>query len=187
MTSWSNKVGFPPEDIIFDPNIFAVATGIEEHNELRQGFHRGVEEIREELPYVHISGGVSNFSFSFRGNETVREAMHSAFLFHAIKAGMDMGIVNAGQLTVYQDIPTPLREGVEDVLFNRRADATERLLELAQQLQGRRRGAPRWKDAAWRCAAGRRAHHPCAGARHRRFRGGGYRGGARSSPRVRWT
>ncbi|MDE2350744.1 MAG: homocysteine S-methyltransferase family protein, partial [Alphaproteobacteria bacterium] len=131
-----NKVGFPPEDIIFDPNIFAVATGIEEHNEYGAAFIDAAERIRKELPHVHVSGGVSNFSFSFRGNDTVREAMHSVFLFHAIKAGMDMGIVNAGQLAVYQDIPTPLREAVEDVLLNRRADATERLLDIANQYKG---------------------------------------------------
>src|SRR6201998_1414414 len=131
-----NRVGFPPEDIIFDPNIFAVATGLEEHNEYGKAFIEAARIIREQNPHCHISGGVSNFSFSFRGNEKVREAMHSVFLFHAIKAGMDMGIVNAGQLTVYQDIPTPLREGIEDVLFNRRADATERLLTLAQEYRG---------------------------------------------------
>jgi len=144
-----NKVGFPPEDIIFDPNIFAVATGLEEHNEYGKAFIEAAEIIRRENPYAHISGGVSNFSFSFRGNEKVREAMHSVFLFHAIKAGMDMGIVNAGQLTVYQDIPTPLREGIEDVLFNRRADATERLLDLAQHFKGDGTAAE-VEDAAWR-------------------------------------
>src|SRR5215831_2061315 len=100
-----NRIGFPPEDIIFDPNIFAVATGLEEHNEYGKAFVEAAAEIRTACPHVHISGGVSNFSFSFRGNEKVREAMHSVFLFHAIKAGMDMGIVNAGQLSVYQDIP----------------------------------------------------------------------------------
>ncbi|HET7086518.1 MAG TPA: methionine synthase [Rhizomicrobium sp.] len=144
-----NKVGFPPEDIIFDPNIFAVATGLEEHNEYGKAFVEAAEIIRRENPHCHISGGVSNFSFSFRGNEKVREAMHSVFLFHAIKAGMDMGIVNAGQLTVYQDIPTPLREGIEDVLFNRRADATERLLTLAQEYKGDGSVAE-VEDAAWR-------------------------------------
>ena len=144
-----NKIGFPPEDIIFDPNIFAVATGLEEHNEYGKAFIEAAETIRRELPHAHISGGVSNFSFSFRGNEKVREAMHSVFLFHAIKAGMDMGIVNAGQLTVYQDIPTPLREGIEDVLFNRRPDATERLLDLAKEFKGD--GAnTEIEDAAWR-------------------------------------
>ena len=145
----TEQLGFPPEDIIFDPNIFAVATGLEEHNEYGKAFVEAATVIRKENPHAHISGGVSNFSFSFRGNDKVREAMHSVFLFHAIKAGMDMGIVNAGQLTVYQDIPTPLREGIEDVLFNRRADATERLLELAQQFKG---GAATTavEDAAWR-------------------------------------
>ena len=144
-----HKVGFLPEDIIFDPNIFAVATGLEEHNEYGKAFVEAVEIIRKENPHSHISGGVSNFSFSFRGNEKVREAMHSVFLFHAIKAGMDMGIVNAGQLTVYQDIPTPLREGIEDVLFNRRADASERLLGLAQEYRGDGSVAE-VEDAAWR-------------------------------------
>ncbi len=145
----TEKVGFPPEDIIFDPNIFAVATGLEEHNEYGKAFVEATSVIREQNPHAHISGGVSNFSFSFRGNEKVREAMHSVFLFHAIKAGMDMGIVNAGQLTVYQDIPTPLREGIEDVLFNAKADATERLLDLAQQYRGDGRTAE-VEDAAWR-------------------------------------
>jgi 5-methyltetrahydrofolate--homocysteine methyltransferase len=144
-----DKVGFPPEDIIFDPNIFAVATGIEEHNDYGRAFIDAAAIIRKECPHSHISGGVSNFSFSFRGNEPVREAMHSVFLFHAIKAGMDMGIVNAGQLTVYQDIPTPLREGIEDVLFNRRTDATEKLLELAQRYKGDGSVAE-VADAAWR-------------------------------------
>ncbi len=144
-----NRVGFPPEDIVFDPNIFAVATGIEEHNDYGKAFIEAAHDIRQSLPYAHVSGGVSNFSFSFRGNERVREAMHSVFLFHAIKAGMDMGIVNAGQLPVYQNIPTPLREGIEDVLFNRRDDATERLLELAQQYKGGGKQADT-ADAEWR-------------------------------------
>ncbi len=144
-----NTVGFPPEDIVFDPNIFAVATGIEEHNEYGRAFIAATEVIRKEMPLAHVSGGVSNFSFSFRGNDQVREAMHSVFLFHAIKAGMDLGIVNAGQLTVYQDIPTPLREAIEDVLFNRRADATERLLDVARQYK---KGAAEAEveSAAWR-------------------------------------
>ena len=144
-----NKVGFPPEDIIFDPNIFAVATGIEEHNDYGRAFIEAAKIIREEMPLAHISGGVSNFSFSFRGNDTVREAMHSIFLFHAIKAGMDMGIVNAGQLTVYQDIPTPLRESIEDVLFNRTPNATEHLLTMAQTYKGGAAVA-QVEDAAWR-------------------------------------
>ncbi|MFO1248054.1 MAG: methionine synthase [Alphaproteobacteria bacterium] len=143
------KLNFPPEDIIFDPNIFAVATGLEEHNEYGKAFIEAAAVIREQNPHAHISGGISNFSFSFRGNEKVREAMHSVFLFHAIKAGMDMGIVNAGQLQVYQDIPTPLREGIEDVLFNRREDATERLLTLAQEYKGGA-GQAKVEDLAWR-------------------------------------
>ncbi len=144
-----NTVGFPPEDIIFDPNIFAVATGIEEHNNYGVDFIEAAVRIRKDMPLAHISGGVSNFSFSFRGNDPVREAMHSVFLFHAIKSGMDMGIVNAGQLSVYQDIPTPLREAVEDVLLNRRADATDRLLGLAQHYKGDGSVAE-VKDAEWR-------------------------------------
>ncbi|HUO93029.1 MAG TPA: methionine synthase [Rhizomicrobium sp.] len=147
-----NKVGFPPEDIIFDPNIFAVATGIEEHNNYAVDFIAGAKRIRDELPYVHISGGVSNISFSFRGNETVREAMHSAFLYHSIKSGMDMGIVNAGQLAVYEDIPGELRDGVEDVLLNRRPDATERLLEIAQRYKNEGGSAAEETTLAWRTA-----------------------------------
>ncbi len=127
------RVGFPPEDIIFDPNIFAVATGIEEHNDYARAFIDAVGRIRQGLPHVHVSGGVSNISFSFRGNDAVREAMHSAFLYQAIKAGMDMGIVNAGALVVYEDIPGELRDAIEDILQNRNAEATENLLELAQK------------------------------------------------------
>ena len=145
----TEKAAFPPEDIVFDPNIFAVATGIEEHNDYANAFIEATHEIKTKLPYVHISGGVSNISFSFRGNEPVREAMHSAFLFHAIKAGMDMGIVNAGQLSVYQDIPTRLREAVEDVLLNRRDDATERLLSIANEFKGTGEKAEA-EDASWR-------------------------------------
>src|SRR3954464_13173017 len=129
------QIGFPPEDIIFDPNIFAIATGIEEHDNYGVDFIEAARWIRANLPGVHISGGVSNFSFSFRGNERVREAMHSVFLYHAINTGMDMGIVNAGALPVYEDIPRDLRDGIEDVLFNRHADATERLLEVAQRFK----------------------------------------------------
>jgi len=145
----TETIGFAPEDVIFDPNIFAVATGIEEHNEYGKAFIEATEVIRRECPHSHISGGLSNFSFSFRGNEPVREAMHSVFLFHAIKAGMDMGIVNAGQLGVYQDIPTPLREGIEDVLFNRKPEATENLLTLAQRYKGDGSVAA-VADAEWR-------------------------------------
>ena len=130
------RVGFPPEDIIFDPNIFAVATGIEEHNDYGRAYIEATTRIRQALPFAHVSGGVSNFSFSFRGNDRVREAMHAVFLYHAIKSGMDMGIVNAGALPVYEDIPAELRDAIEDVLFNRRGDATERLLQ--QYLPGDR-------------------------------------------------
>ena len=125
--------GLPAEDIIFDPNIFAVATGIEEHNEYAIAFIEATKRIRAELPHAHVSGGVSNLSFSFRGNNAVREAMHAAFLYHAIRAGMDMGIVNAGQIMVYDVIPADLLERIEDVLFNRRPDATDRLLEVADE------------------------------------------------------
>ncbi|HEY2069624.1 MAG TPA: methionine synthase [Rhizomicrobium sp.] len=145
-----NQVGFPPEDIIFDPNIFAVATGIEEHNDYGRAFIDATARIREECPHSHISGGLSNFSFSFRGNDKVREAMHSVFLFHAIKRGMDMGIVNAGALPVYEDIPLDLRDGIEDVLFNRRDDATERLLDLAQRYKNDGGGARAEANLAWR-------------------------------------
>ncbi|MBX3493574.1 MAG: dihydropteroate synthase, partial [Parvibaculum sp.] len=142
-------VGFPPEDIIFDPNIFAVATGIEEHNNYAVEFIDATKRIRQQLPYAHVSGGVSNVSFSFRGNEPVREAMHSVFLYHAIKAGMDMGIVNAGQLAIYDEIEPGLREKVEDVILNRRPDATERLLEAAEQYKGGA-GKKREEDLSWR-------------------------------------
>jgi 5-methyltetrahydrofolate--homocysteine methyltransferase len=128
--------GFPPEDIIFDPNIFAVATGIEEHNNYGVDFIEATREIRKRCPYVHISGGLSNLSFSFRGNEPVRRAMHSVFLYHAIPAGMDMAIVNAGQLDVYDTIDPELRDACEDVVLNRRPDATERLLDIAERFRG---------------------------------------------------
>ena len=148
-TLLTEKVGFPPEDIIFDPNIFAVATGIEEHNDYGLAFIEATRRIKAELPYVHVSGGVSNLSFAFRGNERMREAMHSVFLFHAIQAGMDMGIVNAGQLALYDDIDAELRELVEDVILNRRDDATDRLLEAAERFKG---GASQKKEAdlSWR-------------------------------------
>ena len=146
----TEKVGIAPEDIIFDPNIFAVATGIEEHNDYGRAFIAATRRIRENLPGVHVSGGLSNVSFSFRGNDRVREAMHSAFLYHAIRAGMDMGIVNAGQLTVYEDIPKDLLERVEDVLLNRRADATDRLLEAANTHRGGASGKKEAADLTWR-------------------------------------
>ena len=144
-----NQVGFPPEDIIFDPNIFAIATGMEEHNGYGVDFIEATRWIRQNLPHVHVSGGVSNLSFSFRGNERVREAMHSVFLFHAIKAGMDMGIVNAGQMAVYDDLDPELREACEDVVLNRRPDASERLLALADKFRGAGQEAKQ-VDLAWR-------------------------------------
>jgi 5-methyltetrahydrofolate--homocysteine methyltransferase len=143
------EVGFPPEDIIFDPNIFAIATGIEEHDNYAVDFIEATRIIRQTLPHCHVSGGVSNVSFSFRGNEPVRAAIHSVFLYHAIQAGMDMGIVNAGALPVYDDLDVELRERVEDVVLNRRRDGTERLLEIAERYKGRK-GEKKAEDLAWR-------------------------------------
>src|SRR3954466_3913285 len=140
--------GWVPEDVIFDPNVLAVATGIEEHAEFANAFIRAAREIKERCPRAHISGGISNLSFAFRGNDAVREAMHAAFLYHAIGAGLDMGIVNAGQLAVYQDIEPELLERVEDVIFNRREDATERLVEYASRVAGE--GTKRERDLSWR-------------------------------------
>ena len=145
----TKQVGFPPEDIIFDPNIFAIATGMEEHNNYSVDFIEAARWIRANLPHVHVSGGVSNLSFSFRGNERVREAMHSVFLFHAIKAGMDLGIVNAGQIAVYDGLDPELREACEDVVLNRRPDASERLLALAEKFRGAGQAAKE-VDLAWR-------------------------------------
>jgi 5-methyltetrahydrofolate--homocysteine methyltransferase len=145
----TEEVGFPPEDIIFDPNVFAVATGIEEHNRYALDFIEACAEIRRTCPHAGISGGISNVSFSFRGNEPVREAMHSVFLYHAIKNGLTMGIVNAGQLAIYEDIAADLKERVEDVILNRRQDATERLLEIASQFKGEA-GGKKTEDLAWR-------------------------------------
>src|SRR5579859_1594342 len=147
----TEKLDFPPEDIIFDPNIFAVATGLEEHNNYAVDFIEATRAIKQQLPYARISGGVSNISFGFRGNEPVRRAMHAVFLYHAIAAGMDMGIVNAGELPVYDEIEPELREAVEDVILNRRPDATERLVDLAPRYK---EGAAVEKtaDAAWRAA-----------------------------------
>ncbi len=143
-----NKVGFPPEDIIFDPNIFAIATGIEEHNNYAVDFIEACAWIRKNLPYAKISGGVSNVSFSFRGNEPVREAIHTVFLYHAIKAGMGMGIVNAGQLGVYEEIPKDLRDAVEDVVLNRHPDAGEKLVRMAETVKGG--GKEQVEDLEWR-------------------------------------
>jgi 5-methyltetrahydrofolate--homocysteine methyltransferase len=145
----TERIQFPPQDIIFDPNIFAVATGIEEHNRYSLDFIEAAAAIKERMPLVHISGGVSNVSFSFRGNDRVREAMHSVFLYHAIRAGLTMGIVNAGQLAIYEDIEPELRERVEDVILARRADATERLLEIAERYKGGG-GQKRGDDLEWR-------------------------------------
>ncbi len=145
-----DKVGFPAEDIIFDPNIFAIATGIEEHNHYAVDFIEATAWIKQNLPHAMISGGVSNVSFSFRGNEPVREAIHAVFLYHAIKAGMTMGIVNAGQLAIVDDLPAELRERVEDIVLDRRPDATERMLEIAEKYRGHGAGAEVKEDLEWR-------------------------------------
>jgi 5-methyltetrahydrofolate--homocysteine methyltransferase len=155
----TERVGFAPEDIIFDPNIFAIATGIEEHNAYGLAFIEATRRLKRELPHVLVSGGVSNVSFSFRGNDPVREAMHSVFLYHAIAAGMDMGIVNAGQLGVYEQLDSPLREACENVVLNRRPDATERLLEMAARYKSEP-GARRSEDLEWRkLPVGKRLEH----------------------------
>jgi 5-methyltetrahydrofolate--homocysteine methyltransferase len=145
-----NEVGFPPEDLVFDPNILAVATGMEEHADFAKAFIDAVPRIKERCPGSKVSGGISNLSFAFRGNETVRQAIHAVFLYHAIRAGLDMGIVNAGQLMVYEDIPPDLLEHVEDIVFNRRPDATERLVAFAGTVQGE--GVRREEDLSWRDA-----------------------------------
>jgi len=146
----TEQVGFPPQDIIFDPNIFAVATGIEEHNNYGLDFIEATDMIKKTLPHAMVSGGVSNVSFSFRGNNPVREAIHAVFLYHAIKAGMDMGIVNAGQLAVYDDLPEELREHVEDVVLNRRDDSTERLLDIAEKYRGDGASGKKEDTLEWR-------------------------------------
>ena len=145
-----DKVGFPPQDIIFDPNVLAIATGIEEHNNYGVDFINATRWIKQHLPLAKISGGVSNLSFSFRGNNVVREAIHSVFLYYAIKAGMDMGIVNAGMLQIYQDIEPELLEHVEDVVLNRRPDATERMIELAEKVKQQASGEKVEKVDEWR-------------------------------------
>src|SRR3989441_13255046 len=142
------QAGFDPLDIIIDPNILAIATGLEEHNDYAINFIEATRIIKQTCPGVKVSGGISDLSFSFRGNDVVREAIHSAFLFHAIRAGLDMGIVNAGQLIVYEDIPKDLLEHVEDVIFNRRPDATERLVQFAGT--GKGAGEKKQGDLAWR-------------------------------------
>ncbi|WP_272668765.1 methionine synthase [Providencia sp. PROV145] len=146
----TEEVSFPPEDIIFDPNIFAVATGIEEHNNYAVDFIEVCKDIKAQLPHAMISGGVSNVSFSFRGNDPVREAIHAVFLYYAIRNGMDMGIVNAGQLAIYDDLPSELKDAVEDVILNRRDDSTERLLELAEKYRGAGAGEQQVQQAEWR-------------------------------------
>ena len=145
----TEEIGFPPEDIIFDPNVFAIATGIEEHDDYAVAFIEACRELKKRHPHSHISGGVSNVSFSFRGNEPVRQAIHVVFLYHAIKAGMDMGIVNAGALPLYDDLDPELRERVEDVVLNRRSDGTERLLEIADNFKGKK-GEKKVEDLRWR-------------------------------------
>ena len=145
----TEEIGFPPEDIVFDPNVFAIATGIEEHDDYAVAFIEATRELKQRFPLSHVSGGVSNVSFSFRGNEAVRQAIHVVFLYHAIRAGMDMGIVNAGALPLYDDLDAELRERVEDVVLNRRADATERLLAIADRFKGRK-GEKKVEDLRWR-------------------------------------
>jgi 5-methyltetrahydrofolate--homocysteine methyltransferase len=162
-----DEVGFPPEDIIFDPNIFAIATGIEEHNNYAVDFINATRWIKQNLPGAKVSGGVSNVSFSFRGNDPVREAIHTVFLYHAIQAGMDMGIVNAGMVGVYDDLEPVLRERVEDVVLNRRPDAGERLVEIAENAKGGAKDDS--KKNEWRAGTGGAAPEPRAGARHHRL------------------
>ena len=163
----TEKVGFAPEDIVFDPNVFAVATGIEEHNNYAVAFIEAARRIRAELPHAHVSGGISNLSFAFRGNEPVRQAMHTVFLYHAIAAGMDMGIVNAGQLGVYDDLDPELRELCEDVVLNRRPDATDRLLDAGGALQRRFHARKQARRSVLARMAGGGAAETCAGPRHR--------------------
>ena len=161
------QAGFPAEDIIFDPNILAIATGIEEHADYAKNFIAAARLIKEKCPGVHISGGVSNLSFSFRGNNRVREAIHSAFLYHATQSGMDMGIVNAGQLEIYEDIPKDLLEHVEDIIFNRREDATERMVDFAENVKGG--GKKREIDLSWRETTIEKRLSICPRPRNRRL------------------
>jgi 5-methyltetrahydrofolate--homocysteine methyltransferase len=161
------QLGFAPEDIIFDPNIFAIATGIEEHDNYAVDFIESTRWIKRNLPGAKVSGGISNVSFSFRGNDPVREAIHTVFLYHAIRAGLDMGIVNAGMVGVYDELDPELRERVEDVVLNRRRDAAERLVEIAERAKGAAKRRQRTPGLAQRHGA--RAPEPCAGARHHRL------------------
>ena len=181
-----DEVGFPPEDIIFDPNIFAIATGIEEHNNYAVDFIEATRWIKQNLPGAKVSGGVSNVSFSFRGNEPVREAIHTVFLYHAIQAGMDMGIVNAGMVGVYDDLEPELRERVEDVVLNRRKDAGERLIEIADRAKsaGKDESARlAWRGTPEQPGTGRAAPVARAGAGHHRFHRRRHRGGLAGDPR----
>ena len=175
----TEQVGFPPEDIIFDPNVFAIATGIEEHATYGHDFIEATRWIKENLPGALVSGGISNVSFSFRGNNPVREAIHAVFLYHAIEAGLDMGIVNAGALAVYDQVDPELRERIEDVVLNRRADAAERLLEIAERYNI---AAGEVEEAAeeWRELPAPRADHALAGEGHRHLRRGRHRGAPQS-------
>ena len=189
----TEQAGFDPSDIIFDPNILAIATGLEEHNDYAINFIEATRIIKATCPGVKVSGGVSNLSFSFRGNDAIREAMHSAFLFHAIKAGLDMGIVNAGQLIVYEDIPKDLLERVEDVLFNRRPDATERLIEAAATAKGGAQAAGAGAGLARRTGRGEAVARPGARtgrlhrSRTRKRRGRSIRARSTSSRGRSWT
>ena len=172
----TKQAGFPASDIIFDPNILTVATGLEEHRNYGVDFIKATQWIKKNLPGARVSGGVSNISFSFRGNNTVREAMHAAFLFHAIRAGLDMGIVNAGQLAVYEEIDPPLRERVEDVLLNRRDDATERLVEFAENVKAKDKTPV--ADKAWRKEPVEERLKHASGERYRRLHRRRYGGSA---------
>ena len=180
------QLDFPPEDIIFDPNIFAIATGLEEHNNYGVDFIEATRWIRQNLPHAHISGGVSNLSFSFRGNEPVREAMHSVFLYHAIKAGMDMGIVNAGQMIVYDDIDPELRQTCEDVILNRDPGASRAAAGAGGKIP-RQGKADQGAGSRLARMAGREAAQPRAGARHHRVHRGRHRGRAADASSVRST
>ena len=177
-----NALGFPASDIIFDPNVLTVATGLEEHRNYAVDFIEATRWIKENLPGARVSGGISNISFSFRGNNAVREAMHAAFLYHAIRAGLDMGIVNAGQLAVYEEIEPELRERVEDVLLNRRDDATERLVDFAERVKAKVKGPV--QEKAWRSCSGGGTAQARAGQRRRRFHRNRYR---RSAPQISQT
>ncbi len=179
-----DEVGFPAEDIIFDPNIFAIATGIEEHSNYGVDFIEATRWIKANLPGALVSGGVSNVSFSFRGNNPVREAIHSVFLYHAIRAGMDMGIVNAGALVIYDEIDPELRERIEDVVLNRRGDNTERMLEIAPRFAGDGM-KQEVANEEWRAAARGGADHPRPGEGHRHLRRVRHRGAPRRDLRAR--